>query len=265
MGERLRDKVAIVAGAGSIAPGWGNGKAAAVLFAREGAKVLCADFNLSAADETRDIIRGENGIAESWQADVSDSKSVRSMIDACVEKFGRVDILHNNVGINEVGGPVDQPEEIWDRIVDVDLKGAYLCCKHVLPIMEKQGGGAIINISSIASIRWLGVPYIAYTSSKAGLNQLTKAIAAQYAPKGVRCNCILVGMMRTPTIEKTLTEVYGGDVNEMIKKRDAQCPMGHMGDAWDIAYAALFLASDEAKYITGVELAVDGGVTLRAA
>ncbi len=265
MGCRLRDKVAIVIGAGSIAPGWGNGKAAAVLFARQGAKVLCVDCDAGAAQETRDIIRAEGGVAESWKTDISDSNSVRSMVEVCKERFGQIDILHNNVGINIVGGPVEQTEEDWDRIVDIDLKGAFLACKHVLPVMEGQGRGTIINISSIASIRWIGVPYIAYASSKAGLNQLTRSVAAQYAPKGIRCNSILVGMMRTPVIEKVLTDAYGGNVDEMIRKRDAQCPMGHMGDAWDIAYAALFLASDEAKYITGIELVVDGGVTLRSA
>jgi len=264
MGERLKDRVAIVTGAGSVGPGWGNGKAAAVLFAREGAKVFCIDISLAAAEETRDIIRGEHGVAEAWQADVSDSKAVRAMVDACLEKYGRVDILHNNVGILSVGGPVEQSEEDWDRVHAVNLKSDFLTCKYVLPVMEKQGKGVIINISSISSLRWLGVPYISYSTSKAAINQFTRIVALQYAGKGIRCNSILPGFMRTPMVEKFLAEAYaGGDVEKMFRIRDAQCPMGKMGDAWDVAHAALFLASDESRYITGVELVVDGGLTLK--
>ena len=266
MGDRLKDRVAVVTGAGSVGPGWGNGKATAVLFAREGARVFCVDISLAAGEETRDIIRAENGVAEARQADVSDSNAVRATVDACVEKYGRIDILHNNVGILSVGGPVEQSEEEWDRVLAVNLKSNFLTCKYVLPLMEKQGKGVIINISSIASLRWLGVPYISYSASKAAINQFTRIVALQYARKGIRCNSILPGLMRTPMVEKSLAETYaGGDVEEMFRIRDAQCPMGRMGDAWDVAYAALFLASDESKYITGVELVVDGGITLQCA
>ena len=264
MGERLKDKVAIVTGAGSVGPGWGNGKATAVLFARERAKVFCVDISLAAAEETRDIIRSEKGVAEAWRADVSDSKAVRAMVDACVEKYGRIDILHNNVGILSVGGPVEQSEEEWDRVHAVNLKGDFLTCKYVLPVMEKQGKGVIVNISSISSVRWVGVPYISYSTSKAAINQFTRIVALQYAGKGIRCNSILPGLMRTPMVEKYLAETYAhGDVEEMFRIRDAQCPTGKMGDAWDVAYAALFLASDESRYVTGVELVVDGGLTLK--
>ncbi len=262
MGERLKDKVAIVTGAGSVGPGWGNGKATAVLFAREGARVLAVDINREAAEETRGIIRGEGGVCEVFRADVADDGQVRAMVADCLERFGRIDILHNNVGIVEVGGPVEASEESWDRVMDVNLKSVFLTCKHVLPQMERQGGGVIVNISSVAGIRWTGVPYVSYSASKAALIQFTRSVALQYARRNIRANAILPGLLNTPMIVEPLKDVYaGGDVEKMIETRNAQCPMGVMGDAWDVAYAALFLASDEAKYVTGTELVVDGGLT----
>ncbi|MEQ8829240.1 MAG: glucose 1-dehydrogenase [Alphaproteobacteria bacterium] len=266
MADRLKGKVALVVGAGSIGPGWGNGKAAAVLFAREGAEVLCADVNLAAAEETARIIREEGGRAEAVQVDVVRQDQVKAMVDACLSAFGRVDIVDYNVGLAHVGSVVDLAEDEWDRIFDVNLKGCYLTLKHVLPVMEAQGGGSIINISSIASIRYTGVPYATYYATKAAMNHLTKTVAAEYASKGIRVNAVLPGLMKTPMVEKSagLAGTYAdGDVEEMWKIRDSQCPMGHMGDAWDVAYAALFLASDESKYVTGLELLVDGGITLK--
>ncbi len=266
MAERLKDKVAIVTGAGSVGPGWGNGKAASVLFAREGAKVFCVDLNLAAAEETAGIIAGEGGTAAAHKADVAVADQVEALVAACMERYGRVDVLHNNVGIAEVGGPVEISEATWDRVMDVNLKSMFLTCKQVLAIMERQGGGAIVNISSIAGIRWTGVPYITYYASKAAVLQFTRAIAIQYAAKGIRANSILPGLMDTPMIVEPLKDVYAqGDVEKMKRIRDAQCPMGHMGDAWDVAYAALFLASDEAKYVTATELVVDGGITAKFA
>ena len=266
MGDRLKEKVAIVTGAGSVGPGWGNGKATAVLFAREGAKVFAVDINPAAAEETKGIIEKEGGDCVVHQADVSRSDEVRAMVERCIEVYGRIDILHNNVGIVEVGGPVDASEESWDRVVAVNLKSQFLTCKHVLPYMEKQGGGAIVNISSIAGIRYLGVPYISYSATKAAILQLTQSIALEYAEKNIRVNAILPGLMNTPMIIEPLKEAYaGGDVEKMIKIRNEQCPMKKMGDAWDVAYAALFLASDEAKYITGAQLVVDGGITCKIA
>lgn len=262
MGERLKGKVAIVNGAGSVAEGWGNGKATAVLFAREGAKVLAADINKSAAEETADIIRAEGGQCLVAKADIADAAQIENLVKLCVGTYGRIDILHNNVGIAELGGPVEASIESWDRVHDVNLKGAFLSCKYALPYMQKQGGGAIVNISSVAGIRWTGIDYISYSTSKAALVQLTKMIAYKYARDHIRCNAILPGMMRTPMVEHSLNEAYEGDVKAMFAQRDAACPMGHMGDAWDVAHAALFLASDEAKYITGVDLVVDGGLTL---
>ena len=265
MGDRLKDRVAIVTGAGSIGPGWGNGKATSVLFAREGAKVFAVDINLAAAEETREIIGGEGGECTAHGADVSRAEEVEGLVARCVEVYGRVDVLHNNVGILEVGGCVETSEERWDRVNDVNLKSMFLTCKYVLPHMEKQGGGAIVNISSIVSIRWLGVPYVSYSATKGAVNQLTQTIALQYAKKNIRANAILPGLMNTPMVAKSLTDFYAdGDVEKMIEIRNNQCPTGKMGDAWDVAYAALFLASDEAKYITGTQLVVDGGITCQA-
>jgi NAD(P)-dependent dehydrogenase (short-subunit alcohol dehydrogenase family) len=264
MGERLKDKVAIVTGAGSVGPGWGNGKATAVLFAREGAKVFAVDINLTAAEETKDIIQREGGDCTIRKADVSNSDDVKAMVESCCAVYGRIDILHNNVGIVEVGGPVDASEESWDRVVSVNLRSQFLTCKYVLPHMEEQGGGAIVNISSISGIRYTGVPYISYSTTKAAILQFTQSIALEYAEKNIRANSILPGLMNTPMIVEPLKDAYaGGDVGEMMKIRDQQCPMKKMGDAWDVAYAALFLASDEAKYITGVQLVVDGGLSCK--
>jgi len=264
MCERLKGKVAIITGAGSVGPGWGNGKATAVLFAREKAKVFAVDINLPAAEETKAIIDKEGGECVVHQADVSKSEDVKALVERCIEVYGRIDILHNNVGILEVGGPVEASEESWDRIVDVNLKSQFLTCKYCIPYMEEQGGGAIINISSVAGIRYLGVPYISYSTTKAGSLQLTQSIALQYAEKNIRVNAILPGLMNTPMITEPLKEFYAdGDIEKMIQIRNEQCPMKTMGDAWDVAYAALFLASDEAKYITGAQLVVDGGFTCK--
>jgi NAD(P)-dependent dehydrogenase (short-subunit alcohol dehydrogenase family) len=262
MGERLKGRVALVTGAGSSGPGWGNGKATAVLFAREGATVFAVDRNLEAARETEAILRGEGGEGAAYTADVSVAAEVEAMVAACLERCGRIDVLHNNVGILEVGGPVELSEEQWDRLLAINLKSMFLTCKYVLPVMERQGKGAIVNISSVTSIRWVGYPAVAYSASKGAVNQLTQSIAVQYAARGIRANCILPGLMNTPMIREPLKDAYGpGGVEEMIRRRDAMVPMGKMGDAWDVAYAALFLASDEARYVTGAELIVDGGLS----
>jgi len=264
MGKRLQDKVAIVTGAGSIGPGWGNGKAAAVLFAREGAKVFAVDLNRAAAEETKSLIDQEGGLCTFHQADVTKSAEVKAFVGRCLEIYGRVDILLNNVGIVESGGPVEISEENWDRLIDINLKSMFLTCKYCLPVMEKQGIGAIVNISSIGALRFLGYPCVSYNASKGAVNQLTQNIAVQYAAKRIRANCVLPGLMNTPMIREPLKKFYaGGDIEKMIEIRNQQCPMKKMGDAWDVAYAALFLASDEAKYITGANLVVDGGITCK--
>ena len=266
MGERLLGKVAIVTGAGSIGPGWGNGKATAVLFAREGARVLAVDINLAGAQQTCDIIAGESNEATAFRADVSVAGDVAATIERCLELYGGIDILHNNVGIAEVGGPVEVSEESWDRVCAVNLKSMFLTCKHVLPVMVARGGGAIVNIASVAGIRWLGVPYLSYSATKAGVLALSRSIALEYAAQGIRCNAILPGLLDTPMVEASLKDVYAqGDIARMKEIRHAQSPTGRMGDAWDVAYAALYLASDEAKYVSAAELVVDGGLAASSA
>jgi NAD(P)-dependent dehydrogenase (short-subunit alcohol dehydrogenase family) len=260
---RLAGKVALVTGAGSSGPGWGNGKATAVLFAREGAKVFLVDVNADAVAETKAIIDGEGGACASWRADVSQSAEVAALVASCVETYGRIDVLHNNVGISALGGPVETDEASWDRVFQVNLKSVFLTCKHVLPIMVAQGGGSIINISSVASIRWGGVAYLSYSASKAALNQLTKCVGLEYARRGIRCNCILPGLMDTPMPRVQLMEAFSGagGLVEMLRVRDSISPTGKQGEPWDVAYAALFLASDESKYVNAAELIVDGGLS----
>ena len=265
--ERLKGKTAMVVGAGSIGPGWGNGKATAVTFAREGAQVFCIDRNGAAAQETVDIITSEGGKAIAFTADASRAADVEAMVAACLKTWGRIDVLDNNVGIAEMGSVVSVPEASWDHVFNVNLKSAYLAMKHVIPVMEKQGGGSIINISSIASIRHLGLSYVSYGASKAAMNQMTKTTAVEFAAKHIRVNAILPGLMKTPMVEHSAgiaASYANGDVEAMWRARDAQVPMGHMGDAWDVANAALFLASDESRYVTGLELIVDGGITVKA-
>ena len=265
--KRLKDKTAMVVGAGSIGPGWGNGKATAVTFARAGAQVFCVDRNAAAAEEAVKIITGEGGRAMAFTADVSRAADVEAMVEACIKAYGRIDVLDNNVGIAEMGNVVEVTEAEWDRVFAVNLKGAFLAMKHVIPVMQKQGGGSIINISSIASIRHIGISYVSYGASKAAMNQMTRTTAVQFAPDHVRVNCILPGLMKTPMVEHSagLAASYAkGDVEAMWRARDSQVPMGHMGDAWDVANAALFLASDESRYVTGLELVVDGGLTVKS-
>ena len=265
MAGRLEGKVALVVGAGAVGPGWGNGKAAAVLFAREGASLFCADVSEAAARETARLIESDGGTARAQRADATRAGDVAGMVEACVDAFGRIDILHNNVGASAPGGPVEMAEETWDAQLTLNLKPAFLACKHALPVMEAAGGGAVVNVASVAGLRHLGRAMIAYATAKAGLVQFTRELALQYAGRGIRANCVVPGLMNTPLVSHRIAAMYGeGDVARTIAERDAQCPMGHMGDAWDVAHAALFLASDEAKYVTATEIVVDGGLVARA-
>ena len=275
MGGRLQDRVAVVVGAGSVGPGWGNGKATAVLFAREGAKVLAVDIDADAAAETAGIIAADGGTAETFAADVSRADRVQAMVDACLDRFGRIDVLHNNVGIVAPRPTAEVDEAEWDRIHAVNLKSMFLTCRAVLPVMERNefridadgrriGRGAIVNISSVSGIRWTGVPYVTYSVTKGAVLPLTRSIALEYAARGIRANAILPGLMNTPMIVEPLKDAYGGgDFDRMVEARDAQCPTGYMGDGWDVARAALFLASDDARYVTGAELVVDGGISAK--
>jgi NAD(P)-dependent dehydrogenase (short-subunit alcohol dehydrogenase family) len=264
MADRLRGKVAIVVGAGQT-PGEtiGNGKATAILFAREGAAVVVVDRQAEAAEETRRAIEAEGGKAIAVAANVTRSDECARIVDACLAQFGRLDVLHNNVGIGIVGGPVDLSEGDWDHVVDTNLKAMFLTCKQALPHMERQGGGAIVNISSLASIRCSPIPMLAYNSSKAAVNALTRSIAMQYATKGIRANAILPGLIHTPMAVDDVVRRYGVDREKLVRGRDHAVPMQHMGEAWDVAYAAVYLASDEARYVTGVLLPVDGGLSCK--
>jgi len=261
MGDRVKGKVAIVTGAGSIGHGIGNGKATAILYAREGARVMLIDYNLDAAEETKGLIDEEGGDCVTFKADVSKSNDCKKIIEKCIQTYGRVDILHNNVGIDIPGGVVEISEKDWDRTMNVNLKSMFLTCKYALPYMETQRSGSIINIASTSAIRSYGCISTAYCASKAGVIALTREVAVQYAAKGIRANAILPGLLNTLMAVAALTDAYGGNVEEMTKTRDAMSPTGRQGDAWDIAYLALFLASDEAKYINGAALIVDGGFT----
>ncbi|MEX0942428.1 MAG: SDR family NAD(P)-dependent oxidoreductase [Pseudomonadales bacterium] len=261
---RLEGKIAIVTGAGQT-PGEtiGNGRATAVLFAREGASVMVTDRHLESATETVEIIRAEGGEAFAFAMDVSSEADCISMVKACTERFERIDILHNNVGIGAGDGGVTRLEEAtWQRILDVNLTSMFLTCKHTVPVMRDQGSGAITNISSVAAIASTGM--LAYKTSKAGVIALTQNVAMGNARYGIRANCIMPGLMNTPMAIEGYSQSQGRSREEVIAARNARVPLSaKMGTAWDVAYAALFLASDEAKFITGATLPVDGGQSIR--
>ena len=258
---RMNGKVALVVGGGSILPGWGNGKAAAVLYAVEGAKVCVVDGRKEAAQDTVDIIEKAGGTAFAATGDATDEKDVAKFVKACMKKWGRIDVLHNNVGYATMGGPIELDQAAWQRSFDLNVTGCFLTCKHVLPHMLARKKGAIVNVSSVAAIRYTGYPYSAYYAAKAAVNNFTMGLALQYARDGIRVNAIMPGLMNTPLIFQQISGQYATP-EEMVAARDAACPSGKMGTAWDIAHAALFLASDEAGYITGVVLPVDGGLSM---
>jgi len=256
---RLADKIAVVVGAGQT-PGenMGNGRATALRFAEEGAQVLLVDRNAASAEETLSLIRERGGDGSLFEADITREEDCQALVAACVERYGRLDILHNNVGIGSGDrGAASMTEEVWDRIFDTNVKGVMLVCKHALPVMRGQGHGVITNISSVAAVCAVGI--VAYKSSKAALNAYTHSLATGNARHGIRANVIMPGLMNTPMAIEGYVAA-GRDRGELVSARDAQVPLGgKMGSAWDVANAALFLASDEARFITGVVLPVDGG------
>jgi NAD(P)-dependent dehydrogenase (short-subunit alcohol dehydrogenase family) len=264
MADRLNGKVAIVFGAGSTESGWTNGAATAVAFAREGAKVIAVDVNPAAAGRTVKAIRDEGGEAIEVVADVTSAEQVKAAVDAGIAAYGTIHVLHNNVAINSPGGPVELEEAMWDRIMTTNVKSLFLACKVVIPVFIANGGGAIINISSIAGVTFYGRPTIAYASSKAAVNQFTRSIAAQYGPYNIRCNAILPGSIDTPRSYAQLHTIWKGDAEAMRRVRAQSIPLRRLGSAWDVANAAVYLASDEAGYVSGVVLAVDGGLTCAA-
>lgn len=264
MGDRLKGKTAIIVGAGQT-PGEtiGNGRAMSILFAREGAQVLCVDRVAERAEETAAMIVAEGGQATAFTANVTKADDVAAMIEAGMERLGRIDILVNNVGIGGGDGPAHRVEEAaFDRILSVNLKGMWLTIKAAIPTMREQGGGAIVNISSLAGIA--GGNQVAYEVSKAAVNRLTTSVAQSNAAKGVRCNAIMPGLMDTPMAVAGIAQASGQEQEAVRAARNARVPLGgKMGNAWDTAYAALFLASDEAGFITGAILPVDGGMGSR--
>lgn len=264
MTGRLEGKVAIITGAGCVGPGWGNGRAAAVRFAQEGAKIFAVDRDMDAMQETLSRIAEFGGTVTPWTCDVMSNDDVAAMVQACKDTYGRVDILVNNVGGSAKGGPVELSEADWDRQIDFNLKSVFLTCKHVLPIMEAQGGGSIVNMSSTSGTRWTGSAQIGYASSKAGIIQFSKVVGVQYASKNIRVNTVVPGQMHTPMVEARLAgQRAGGDIDALLAQRQARIPLGFMGDGRDTANAALFLASDEARFITASEIVVDGGMSAR--
>ena len=255
----LDGKVALVFGAGSSRPGLSIGKATSIAFARAGAKVVAVDVDEAAAAAVEREIRAEGGSCTSIVGDVTDSASVKRAVDATMAEFGRIDVLQNNVGVAHLGGPVEMSEKTWLASMQLNVGSAFLTCKHVLPIMEAQGGGAITNISSISGMRWVGVEMIGYAAFKAALNNFTQNVALQYAKKAVRANVVVVGRMNTPILRASLGGLYEND-EALIADKSSICPSGKLGEPWDVAAASIYLASDAARYVTGALLPVDGGV-----
>ncbi|CAN5568445.1 SDR family NAD(P)-dependent oxidoreductase [soil metagenome] len=264
MADRLKGKTALIVGAGQT-PGEtiGNGRAMSILFAREGAQVLCVDRVAERAEETAAMIVAEGGQATAFTANVTKADEVAAMIEEAKARLGRIDILVNNVGVGGGDGPAHRVEEAaFDRILSVNLKGMWLTIKAAIPTMREQGGGAIVNISSLAGIA--GGNQVAYEVSKAAVNRLTTSVAQSNAAKGVRCNAIMPGLMDTPMAVAGIAQASGQEQEAVRAARNARVPLGgKMGNAWDTAYAALFLASDEAGFITGAILPVDGGMGSR--
>jgi NAD(P)-dependent dehydrogenase (short-subunit alcohol dehydrogenase family) len=264
MKPRFENKVAIVTGAGCVGTGWGNGRAIAVRLAEEGAKVFAVDRDPDRLEETLERAGQARESIATWACDVTDSDSVAAATAACLDAFGTIDVLVNNVGGSAAGGPVEMSEAVWDLQVDVNLKSVFLTCKHVLPTMLAKGSGAIVNIASTSGQRWTGSAQVAYAATKAGVIQLSRVVAVQHAAQGVRVNTVVPGQLHTPMVATRLAgQRTGGDVEALLAQRQKRIPLGFMGDGRDTASAVLFLASDEARFVTGTELVVDGGMTAR--
>ena len=264
IGHRLAGKIAIVTGAGSVGPGWGNGRAIAVRFAREGARVIAVDRDLAALDDTLALAGEAAGRIEPLRCDVTRAAEVETLIAGCVSRHGGLDVLVNNVGAPIPGGPVKLSEADWDLQIDVNLKSVFLGCKYALPAMETRGGGAIVNIASTSGIRFTGAAQVAYAAAKAGIIQLSRVVAVEYAPQRIRVNSVVPGQLHTPLVDAFLAgQQSGGDVDALLARRRARIPLPIPGDGRDTAAAALYLASDDARFVTGTEIIVDGGMSAR--
>jgi NAD(P)-dependent dehydrogenase (short-subunit alcohol dehydrogenase family) len=264
VGERLSGKVALITGAGSVGPGWGNGRAIAVLFAEESARLFAVDREPENLAETIERLDAAGAEYATHHCDVTHGAAVSSMVEACVARFGRIDVLVNNVGGSASGGAVELEEERWQDQLASNLSSVFLACKAAIPYMIEQGGGAIVNLASSSGIRYTGAPQVGYAAAKAGVLQLSRVTAVQYAPYGVRVNTVLPGQLHTPMVESRLAgQRAGGDVEALLAQRLSRIPLGFAGDGRDTAYAALYLAYDEARFVTGAEIVVDGGMTIR--
>jgi NAD(P)-dependent dehydrogenase (short-subunit alcohol dehydrogenase family) len=262
--KRFESRVAIVTGAGCVGPGWGNGRAMAVRLAEEGARVLAVDRDPERLEETLERAGAARSAIEVFACDVTSAQSIRQMTEFALVKFGTIDILINNVGGSAAGGPIEMSEEVWDTQINVNLKSVFLTCKYVLPTMVANRRGAIVNVASASGLRWTGSAQVAYAATKAGVIQFSKVVAVQHAKDGIRVNTVVPGQLHTPMVEVRLAKQRaGGDVEALLASRVKRIPLGFMGDGRDTANAALFLASDEARFVTGTEIVVDGGMTAR--
>lgn len=259
--NELTGKTCMVIGGGSIAPGWGIGKAICVAYARAGAKVLVCDRDLSAAEETVAIIKNEGHAAHAFGVNATDTAGIAAAVQTAVEKFGSLDVLHNNVGFGKAGDSAQTSVEEWRAVADANLLSIHIATQAAIPVLKAQRGGVILTTSSVGSLRYLGFPHLAYNVTKAAANHFSRLIAVEYASFGIRANTLVVGLMDTPRIRVTLKKTYGASEDEMIQQRNAQVPLGFMGNGWDVAHAAVFLASDKARYISGAELVIDGALT----
>ena len=257
----LDGKTAIVTGCGSEGEGWGNGRAIATLLARQGAKVIGTDLNYKAAKNTQDFILKENNKCEIHEVNMSNKKDVDSFFKNVTKQHEKINILVNNVGRSEPGDPEVMDYDVWREQFSTNLDTAFFAIKQIIPTMKKNGGGSIVNISSVAGMRYVGKPQVGYSASKAALMQMTKTTAIIHAENKIRLNCVVPGLMHTPLVERLANKYADGKYEEFVKTRNNQVPMKKMGSSFDVAHAVLFLASDEAKYITGTEIVVDGGLT----
>jgi NAD(P)-dependent dehydrogenase (short-subunit alcohol dehydrogenase family) len=261
---RLAGKVALITGAGSVGPGWGNGRASAIRFAEEGALVFATDIDQSRLDETLKLASDLAPRIKTGIVDILKSASIDQMVKECIATYGKIDILMNNVGGSAKGGPVEMPEDVWDTQVDYNLKSVFLTCKYVLPHMVAANSGSIINMASTSGMRWTGAAQVAYAATKAGVIQLSKVVAVQYAKQNIRVNTIVPGQLHTPMVETRLAgQRSGGDVQALLAQRQSRIPLPFMGDGRDTANAAVFLASEESRFITGTEIVIDGGMSAR--
>ena len=257
----LDGKTAIVTGCGSEGEGWGNGRAIATLLARQGARVIGTDLNYKAAKNTQDFILKENNKCEIHEVNMSNKKDVESFFKNVTKQNEKINILVNNVGRSEPGDPEVMDYDVWREQFSTNLDTAFFAIKQIIPTMKKIGGGSIVNISSVAGMRYVGKPQVGYSASKAALMQMTKTTAIIHAENKIRLNCVVPGLMHTPLVERLANKYADGKYEEFVKTRNNQVPMKKMGSSFDVAHAVLFLASDEAKYITGTEIVVDGGLT----